>query len=405
MTDQPLTRQQDMPTETPSLSIRITMLLLASLTIMSGALIATSLPGIEARFANHENVVMLSRLVLTLPGLFVAIGAPFAGAIADRIGRKPLLLVSLLLYGTAGASGLFADSLSGLLIGRALLGLAVAGTMTTATALVGDYFSGDMRDRFMGYQVAFTGLGGLVFIAGGGVLTELHWRSPFAVYAIAFLLIPAVLKVLYEPEPVRHEPGHVPADDVTRRDILLVALFCLIAALNSTAFYLIPTQMPFYIEKLGIAPASGTGLAMGLLPLASAIASLNYGRLRRHFTIPALFAIGFGIMAVGMNLIALTQDYFGIAGSIGLTGLGLGMVISNMMAGAMAVAPPSIRGRVAGVLTASIFIGQFLSPLISQPWVDAFGYRAIYHDMGMLVGCFAVVGLLTAIRRRISVTA
>ncbi|WP_297016473.1 hypothetical protein [Thalassospira sp.] len=86
MTDLPQTRQQDMPTETPNLSIRITMLLLASLTIMSGALIATSLPGIEARFANHENVVMLSRLVLTLPGLFVAIGAPFAGAIADRIG-------------------------------------------------------------------------------------------------------------------------------------------------------------------------------------------------------------------------------------------------------------------------------------------------------------------------------
>ena len=62
----------------------------------------------------------------------------------------------------------------------------------------------------------------------------------------------------------------------------------------------------------------------------------------------------------------------------------IAIVGAGKAAGAMAVAPPSIRGRVAGVLTASIFIGQFLSPLISQPWVDAFGYRAIYHDMGMV---------------------
>lgn len=68
-----------------------------------------------------------------MPALFVVIGAPIAGLMVDRWGRKPLLVVSIPLYALAGSSGFLLESLSSILVARALLGLAVAGIMTSVT--------------------------------------------------------------------------------------------------------------------------------------------------------------------------------------------------------------------------------------------------------------------------------
>lgn len=228
-----------------------TLLLISTLTIMSGATISPSLPAIESHFAGSPNVEILTRLVLTLPALSIVICAPFAGGLADRFGRRPLLIAAALLYGLGGMSGLLAESLPGLLVGRALLGVAVAGVMTTATALVGDYFSGSARDHFMGYQSAFVGIGGLVFLTGGGMLAELHWRAPFAVYGLSLLLIPAV--VAFINEPVRNMPSLTASSQVSAGTAWLAVFAVYIAAvLNSVAFYLLPTQLPFHLNTMGI---------------------------------------------------------------------------------------------------------------------------------------------------------
>jgi MFS family permease len=121
-----------------SFPIKATLLLTSTLTVMSGATISPSLPAMQEYFANVENSELLVRLVLTIPALFIAFGGLFAGQLADRFGRKPLLIVSTLVYGFAGCSGLVLNSLWTLLIGRALLGLSVAGVMTGVTTLIAD---------------------------------------------------------------------------------------------------------------------------------------------------------------------------------------------------------------------------------------------------------------------------
>ena len=61
-----------------------TLLFVSTLTIMSGATISASLPGIAARFADVENVALLSRLVLTLPAVFIALFSPAAGFLVEH---------------------------------------------------------------------------------------------------------------------------------------------------------------------------------------------------------------------------------------------------------------------------------------------------------------------------------
>ena len=375
-----------------------TLLLASTLTIMSGATISPSLPAIESHFAGSHNVEILTRLVLTLPALFIVICAPFAGGASDRFGRRPLLIASAALYGLGGMSGLIADSLAALLVGRALLGIAVAGVMTTATALVGDYFSGPARDRFMGLQSSFVGIGGLVFLTGGGLLAELHWRAPFVVYGLALALIPAVLAFIDEPRRNKSQassttvmPGH--------SAWLTIAVVYLLAMLNSVAYYLIPTQLPFYLNQLGVGSPTMAGLAIGLGNVVGAIVSLFYARLRARLGVVGVFALAFGLTGGGYASIGLAASLPAVLAAAMVVGLGLGMMMPNIAGAAMAAAAPEMRGRVAGGMTASIFAGHFISPLVSQPMIASFGFSSTYLCTGLAVGGIAVLGGAVAILR------
>ncbi|MCJ8148394.1 MFS transporter [Shinella sedimenti] len=362
-----------------------TMLMISTLTIMSGATISASLPGIAARFADVDNVALLSRLVLTLPAAFIALFSPAAGFVVDRFGRKPLLLASLVLFTLAGASGLFADTLPGLLVGRAVLGIAIGGIMTATTALVGDFFQGAARDRYMGLQQAFVGIGGTIFLTGGGFLAEVHWRGPFLIYAVAILLLPAAIAFLPEP---RRAPTKGVAEGQGRlcgRGVTLLALLFAAAIINMIAFYMIPTQLPFYLAHLGFAAPSLAGTAIGAGQLVGVVSALAFAPVRRRLGIMGVFGLGFVSAGLSFLLLSYAQSYAGVLLAMAVSGVCMGTIMPNFAAAAMVLAPPALRGRISGLLVASIFAGQFLSPVVSQPLISASGFEAAYAVVGAIV--------------------
>ena len=181
-------------------SIKWTLLLASSMTVMAGAIIAPALPAISKNFSDHTHADILSKLVLTLPGLFIAISSPLAGWIIDRFGRIKLLVSALLIYALAGTTGFYLENIYWILAGRAFLGLAVGGIMTAATTLIGDYFQGEERNSFLGTQAAFMAFGGTVYILLAGTLADINWHYPFLMYGFAIPLIPFVLRYLFEPK-------------------------------------------------------------------------------------------------------------------------------------------------------------------------------------------------------------
>ena len=139
----------------------VSLLLAATLTILSNTLIAPALPGIEAAFADTANIELLTRLLVTTPSLVIGLVAPFAGLLVDRFGRRRQLLAGVVLFAVAGTAGFWLPSLTTILASRFLLGFAVALVMTAQTALIGDYYTGDRRTRFMRLQFASTMLTGV----------------------------------------------------------------------------------------------------------------------------------------------------------------------------------------------------------------------------------------------------
>ncbi|OHV84342.1 MFS transporter [Rhizobium sp. LCM 4573] len=360
-----------------------TMLSLSTLTIMSGATISAALPGIETRFADVPNVALLSRLVLTLPAIFIAAFSPVAGLVIDRFGRKPLLVAALSLFAVAGCSGLFAETLTGLLIGRAVLGLAVGGIMTVSTALVGDFFTGPARDRYMGLQQAFVGVGGTIFLTGGGFLAEMHWRAPFLIYALAFLVLPAVLLFISEPVRVATATAKGQAGKLGARGIVLLAVLLAGAVFNMIVFYMIPTQLPFFLKDIGVTAPSLMGVAIGVGQAVGVVSSLFFARFRRILGIMGVFALAFGSMGSAFLIFSVSEHYAGVLAGMAISGIGMGTIMPNFAAAAMMLAPPQSRGRISGLLVSGIFLGQFLSPLVSQPVIATNGYAASFGLAGL----------------------
>ena len=389
----------DSPSDTNQLKsnsfpIKVTLLLTSTLTVMSGATIAPCLPAMQEYFANVENSGLLVRLVLTIPALFIAIGGLFADRLIERLGRKPLLIASTLIYGIAGGSGFILNSLETILIGRAILGISVAGVMTGVTALIADYYTGQKRTNFMGLQAAFMGLGRVVFLSVGGFIANLNWRFPFLIYLSAWIILLAIALTLHEP---KREANNQTKDSslVTQTQpnmpMVVLAMIYGIALFYMLAFYLIPVQLPFYLQTLSNSSASAIGLAIAASTLASAIASLRYGFVKERLGFVSIVVLAFAIAAVGYLIIGIAGSYNIVLIGLITAGLGFGLLMPNLNVWLSSIIPNALRGKALGGLTTFFFLGQFLSPIVLQPITSAIGLGKTYSFTGAALLMVALV--------------
>lgn len=125
---------------TDSLLFQIALFSAASMTVLGGTIIAPSIPHFEEHFADVAHIDILSRLILTLPALFIMIFAPISGFLIERYGRTKFLYPAIFLWSVSGASGFFLESsIYLILFSRAIFGIATAFVMTAISVLIGDY--------------------------------------------------------------------------------------------------------------------------------------------------------------------------------------------------------------------------------------------------------------------------
>lgn len=380
----------------PGLAVTATILLMASMTIMANATISSSLPGLRAHFAGLPDIETLSGLLLTLPSLAIVLTAGLWGVAVDRMDRQALLVVSALLYAAGGTSGLWAQDFWTMLAGRAVLGLGVAGTMTLAMTWGVDLFHGPARARFLGRQGAAMSAGGVIVSLLGGALAAAHWRGAFGVYLLVLPIMALGLMVL-APHARAHRAaaaargaaraGGAPGAFPWRAFLLVGPLGFFFMA----TFYVIPTRMPFHLAGMGVESPLLIGVVMAGMTLSSLPGALAYGRIRRHLSAMAVFALSFGLMGAGMLVVAVaTTPGLALAGTL-LMGIGMGPAMPNYTAHLMAEVPPDQRGRASGMLTTAFFAGQFASPLVSAPLVGAFGLVGAFEILAAAMIALALV--------------
>jgi MFS family permease len=376
-----------------SWTTKLTLLLASSLTVMAGATVSPALPAMKQQFENAiadpDLRTTLVKLVITLPALFIVIGSLIAGMIVDRFGRKSLLLISAILYGLAGSSGLYLENLTAILLGRALLGFSVAGVMVSATTLIADYYIGPARAAFMGLQAGFMGLGGVLFLTLGGALAQQNWHYPFGIYLFAWLIVPLISFFILEPN---REQLTVQSSEATHEStpIAILAIIYGLTTLSQIAFYLIPVQLPFFLDSLVKAAPSQSGMAIALCTLFSAAASLTYGKLKQRMEFITFLPIIFGLMGIGYLLIGQSSNWSQTLVGLAVSGMGLGILMPNMTVWLSSAVADAGRGKALGWLSTSMFLGQFLSPIVTQPLTKFLGLGGTYALTGGILTSIAL---------------
>ncbi|MHB0774918.1 MFS transporter [Halomonas sp. WWR20] len=340
------------------------LLLGSSLTIVGSVMVTSVLPKMMAEFApGNPHAELWVPLAITGPALAIALFAPLAGWLADRFGRKPMLIVATLLYSVLGALPAQLDSLMGIVGVRLLFGVAEAMIMTGCSTLIADYWRGEQRMRYVNRQVVTIGLVGAAFFVIGGMLGESSWRAPFYLYLLPLALVPFMARVLWEPSVERQEAhDHEQGEDKVAVGTLVAGY--LLIGLGMVLSFVVPIQAPVILVGLGVTSSTLIGLATGLGLLATLLGALLWPWARRTLGSRGCNVLLLILLAIGLVGLVEPQRYSTVMLAITVHGIGAGLLVPNAMAPVMNALTPKIRGRGMGFFTGFLYIGQFVSPLI-----------------------------------------
>lgn len=377
-------------------SVSLAVLLVASsLVVVGGGVVVPALPAIADAFRQVPAATLLVKLVLTLPGIFVAASAPVWGLVIDRWNKQGSLLVALVLFGVSGSSAFFADSLCFILVGRAFLGVAIAGVMTSTTGLIAESQSPVSRAKVLGYQASAMSLGGVVALLAGGLLAEVGWRYPFLTYGVALLLAPVALVSFRGPVGV-YSPHVGRSDRLSLRQLGPSALtVCAFAFLGMALLYMVPTHIPFMLRQMMGIGSAGVGLTIGAMRLLSALVATQSARVPIGRRRPTGLALAMSFICGGYLLVYLAVGYWAVLAGLLVAGIGQGLFAPGLNRWAVEIAPPESVGLLIGGLTTFVFVGQFASPLLSEPIVAATSTETAFLVAAALAaGCGLSLGLL-----------
>ncbi|HXR97937.1 MAG TPA: MFS transporter [Terriglobales bacterium] len=348
--------------------------------LASGALIGPVLPRMTEYFRAHAHVDVMIALVATMPALFVALlSVPF-GMLADRTGPRRLLFWACMFYGGVGMLPYWLQSLSSIVISRALVGVAEAAVMTCGVALIGDYFNGVARDRWYALQTAGSPFAALAASVLGGALGLASWHGPFLVYSFGFVLFILVATLLWEPRRGEAESRDLRTKSAMNWPRLLRISATTVFAMS--AFLVTVIQFGFLLTERGISSPQTIGMWQGLASLASPLGALAFGALgARHIEKAAM---SFTLMAAGFAVIACTLSWQGALAGTLLANFGSGMILPTLVTWAVSDLPSAVRGRGVGVWVSAAFLGQFVSPLAIV------GLKDLTGSLSHAILCYAV---------------
>ncbi|MGK5500120.1 MFS transporter [Streptomyces sp. URMC 125] len=375
----------------------LTVLLLAStLGVMGGATIAPVIEVIRQALGVGGTA---AGLILTSHSLAIALASPLAGRATDRFGPRLPLAAGLVVYGLGGGAGMVTDSFPALLVSRLVLGVGAAAVFTCSTAALLGLYRGEARDKVMGWRTAATTAGGFLYPLAAGALGNHSWHAPFAVYLVALPLGAATVFAL--PTGVPEEEGQQGREGSRRgavrllRERSLLLGLCGLWVATTGLMMVLAVSLPRRLDQLGIhdtlvVAVYGTVLGSG----AAALVGLGYAKLTARFGYAALMRFAAASWTAALVLFAVAGHPVPLLLVPVLTGVGSGIAMPTLTILVDHAVPAEQRGTAVSLQATALFGGQFASPLVFGPLIDATSIAT-----GALVAAAGTAGILIALFR------
>ena len=360
--------------------------------ILGGNILNPSLPTIQKFFQVSSEQVSLVATLYQLPG---AIITPIFGMLADTIGRKQILIPSLLLFALGGGLGGIAQSFRGLLEWRLVQGVGAASLEALVFTIMGDIYSGRNMPIVMGFNASLIGISSALFPLIGGFLAAFSWRYSLITSLIAIpvaLLIFIGLKLPKQQTP----PQKVQLKSYIRDTWnsinnphvlgLLFAAMALFTLQIGTCFTYIPILAGNYFH----ASDSFIGIMLAAISIAVALVASQLGLFVRHFSEIKLIKIAFILFAVGTLIIPLINNIWLLFIPIVILGAAFGLSFPSTQALLAGLSAQESRAGFMAVNSTVQSWGQTLGPFLGALVDFIWGTKAVFYASAV----FSVVSLV-----------
>ncbi|MEZ5382180.1 MAG: MFS transporter [Microthrixaceae bacterium] len=367
--------------------------------ITSNALITPALPNVLATFHAARSSSGLIVAAGSVAGIVIA---PVVGVLADRIGRRPVIVGCLSIFGVCGALVAAAPTLPLFLVARFFQGVGSAGLINLAVVLIGDATSGPQRTKLIGRNSAMltTGLAIIPLVSGG--LTELFdWRVTFSLYTVALPLAVVGWVVVAPSATTRSET----VGDQLRGAALAVRhpvnLASLVAAclVFVAIFGLFLTVLPLHLAAQFGLNAAQRGAVLAVPAVSSTLVAFNLGRIRA--VVPAR-----GLLMAAGVLFAMAFPTMGLPGVLALVlaaaliyGAGEGLVVPTLQEVTVTNTPDEHRAAALAAWTSASRFGQTIGPLIAGGLLKVTSTSVVLVGGSVLGGAILALAALGPIGR------
>ena len=348
-----------MQTKQISGRLTFTILSISLLTVMAGAAMAPALWAVKAHFADKPD--LLIQFIVSLPALFIIVTNLCFPLLCRLMKTKSIAVAGLVLYIVSGTGAFFLEDISAILILRALLGVSVGMIMPLSTGLLSYYFPPEDQSRLMGLCAAMNQIGGVIATLIAGVLAKVGWNYAFLVYSMGLFVL--ILVLLFLPDERLHSPK---GSGGFFRNLKRFYPSVLGMLLLMICFFIFPTNFSAICVKTTSLDPIAVTVIMVALDVVAALVGVVFGWIMKRFRLsvkyfaPAFFLLGYLCFALSQSIPFLLAGclFIGIANGIGVPYLN---TIASIKAGQEAAT------TVMPLLSAALYAGQFLSPIVATP--------------------------------------
>jgi MFS family permease len=328
--------------------------------------------------------------MFTAPAIFIT---PVAGKLADRYGRKPILLAGLLLFGVGGAAIALTTNFTAALFLRFVQGVGFAGITPIIITSIGDMYGGTQEATAQGFRFTSSGVTQAVFPIVSGIIIAFAWQYPFLLYAISFPVAALVYFGFDEPNDGKAES--LADDSRSLRELLAYRRVRAVVLARGLAV-VVWIGFLTYNSILVVQFLGGTTARAGVL---AAVGSLSFaavatqaGRITDVFD-SRLWPLVAGNLALGGGFVGLLfAPGLAVGGvCVYLMGAGVGVTLSLYRSIITGYAPPDVRGGLVSLSEAFGRVTATLTPVVMG------GIISFTEPLLGIQGALRVAGIVVAL--------
>jgi len=339
------------------------------------------LPDLADSFEVSRGSIGLVQAAVSVPGVLLS---ALIGYLADRVGRRRVVLLALLIFSVFGVAGFFAQSFWALVILRFCQGVGTSGILGVGIVLIGDAFEGEARTRAMGFNLtgitAISMTGPIVsgLLATGGIF------RPFLIFLIGFPLMawasrmPSDRPTHTVAPPTKHMAAAIGAmrDSGTLRDYLglLTASLAAVFILHGLGL----TVTPLFLEDEFGVPVAVRGFILASFQAGIILVAIRIGSLLTRYGTRRALTLAFWLMALGTAVAGLAPEAWVVAAGLGLAGIGFGLFVPQVQSFAASAGGDRYRGVTVLMWVTVVRSAQVLGPPTSSLLSDRIGTRAVF---------------------------